>query len=177
MSGMKKILFFSAVLLQLSVLGIMIVRQEYLLHSGRKIILRCEPLDPRSLFSGDYVVLTYRASDSARNSLNEINPEKGATVYAVLSKEARDAEYSISRYVTPQEYKKTPGMLALRGTAGERFDLSRVTYGIEEYFVPQDQGKLLENKMSDVSVEVSVDDAGRSAISKVFVSGKEVHFR
>ena len=62
MKSFSKIAFILIVVLQLASLGAMIAKRVHLLNTGKKILLKCEPIDPRSLFSGDYVILNYEST-------------------------------------------------------------------------------------------------------------------
>ena len=54
---LKKILFLFLIMGQLGVLLFMIIKREVLLSDGRPVLLKCEPIDPRSILSGHYVIL------------------------------------------------------------------------------------------------------------------------
>lgn len=45
--------------------------KEVLLANGKSMILSLQPLDPRSLMQGDYMVLRFSAEDDIRNALNK----------------------------------------------------------------------------------------------------------
>ena len=55
-------LLAAAALAQACVLGWMVWERETLLSQGREIALDVVPVDPRSLFRGDYVILSYEMS-------------------------------------------------------------------------------------------------------------------
>ena len=60
MTGKRLWLMIGAVaLVQSLVLGWMLFDRMTLLRGGREIVLDVEPVDPRSLFRGDYVTLAY----------------------------------------------------------------------------------------------------------------------
>ena len=44
----------------------MIGVQQYTLNEGTPVLLETEPIDPRSLFRGDFVILNYAISDLPR---------------------------------------------------------------------------------------------------------------
>ena len=50
------------VLLQSAALIAMIGMKQYTLNTGTLVLLETEPIDPQSLFSGDYVILNYKIS-------------------------------------------------------------------------------------------------------------------
>jgi uncharacterized membrane-anchored protein len=49
----------------------MIGYRHYWIETGEKIMLRVEPVDPRDLFRGDYVSLSYEISSLDRSSYFE----------------------------------------------------------------------------------------------------------
>ena len=53
----------------------------------------------------------------------------------------------------------------------------QVNYGIERYFVPQDEGKEIERARDkgQVSVVAAVTPAGRAAIKRLLLGGKPVY--
>ncbi|HRX49419.1 MAG TPA: GDYXXLXY domain-containing protein, partial [Spirochaetota bacterium] len=91
MSSRRKIIFITAVILQAVILFSMIAKQELLLKNGTKVMLKCIPVDPRSLFSGDYVRLNYGISE-IRKGETEAEHKKfdefseGDTIYVALVK-------------------------------------------------------------------------------------------
>lgn len=127
----------AAVALQLLVLVGMVVWRVGPLVSGAAITVRVEPVDPRDLFRGDYVILSYpfgRASGEASGA-----PE-GSTVYAVM---VRDGNHWRADRLTLQ--KPTDGVF-LRGKV---LSGGRVEYGIESYFVQQGTGRKYEDAVLD----------------------------
>jgi len=181
MSSRRKIIFITAVILQAVILFSMIAKQELLLKNGTKVMLKCVPVDPRSLFSGDYVRLNYGISE-IRKGETEAEHKKfdefseGDTIYVALVKNNEDRFYSIADYAKTADELKKKYRVILKGTVDDAYYALRITYGLETYFVPQNEGREIETKMAEVSVEVSVDEDGRSALSKLFIAGKEVKF-
>lgn len=180
MNNKKKLLFWIIVAAQLLVLVTMIVRQENLLANGQKVLLKCVPVDPRSLFSGDYVTLNYDISEVPSDIIlqnGQQNLTAGATIYVALEKNEK------SSFFTAVGYSGDPGSLkkkypvVIKGTVKSTESGGyRILYGVEEYFIPQFKGKELEQEMAKLSVLVSVDDAGNSALSRLYLDEKEVSF-
>lgn len=54
--------FILLILLQVVLLAGMIVYRHYWVVTGKKVLLRTEPVDPRDIFRGDYVQLRYEIS-------------------------------------------------------------------------------------------------------------------
>jgi uncharacterized membrane-anchored protein len=53
----------------------------------------------------------------------------------------------------------------------------RVDYGIERYYVPEGEGRDLEQARSDgqLSIAARVSDSGQAQIRRLFVDGKPVY--
>jgi len=181
MKPYQKILFPVIVALQIAVLGFMITRQEMLLARGTKVLLRCQPIDPRSLFSGDYVILNYEISIISEEIIagsgikNTGNLEK-KEIYVALKPKAEGKYYMAAAISENRDELKKLYPLIIKGRVEYASNTLQVRYGVESYFVPQREGKIIEESLKNVSVEVSVSENGDSAISKLFIDGKEVKF-
>jgi uncharacterized membrane-anchored protein len=176
--------YWAVVGLQLLVLLGMIGQRSWLLAYGDRVVIDCQPLDPRSLFSGDYVRLEYRISDldrqggfAALNVYHETFDRAHDRVYVAL-RAADDG-----RFWRPVAVSHSLGRLrrdghrvVLRGVTADRWS-HRVRYGVEDYFVPQSEGRRLEGRRGDTSLELAVDSSGQSAIRRLFIAGEEVSFQ
>lgn len=58
----NKMLFYCVVLAQIAILVFIIISNLAIVNSGERVLLKTQPIDPRSLFSGDYVTLGYEIS-------------------------------------------------------------------------------------------------------------------
>ena len=201
---LKKILFVFAVLSQIAIYSYMIAKRNHLLKTGKPIMLKCEPVDPRSLFSGDYVILNYEISrlDIKLFDGKSYQLDKGDRVYVGLEKEKIDEEklkklktlkerkdylknikFHQARTIVKVNKKSLEKLnekysVVMKGTVISNDSLGlRVRYGVEDYFVPQFEGKKIEKQMSGVSVLVVISQSGESAIKKLFINEKEVQFR
>ncbi len=183
MTRLQKILFIIVVLLQVGVLSFMIVNRVSLLEDGKKILLQCEPVDPRSLFSGDYVILRYKISNLPMELFTEAKllPKSREFIYVGLKPDEQN-KFHIPGAVSQHPDKlRQSYTVVIRGKVDyhSRFNAKTipVKYGIEQYFVPQGKGKDIERKMADTSAEISVSENGEAAVSKIFIKDKEVDFR
>jgi uncharacterized membrane-anchored protein len=185
MDKYKRILFIIVVILQVALLGFMIAKRMHLLRTGKKVLLQCEPVDPRSLFSGDYVILNYKIStletDMHKPNLHLPLKEdelfkRNDTVYVALKKE-EEGKFWIAKEISKDRdtLKKTYDVV-IRGKITSAYDEYDIRYGVEEYFVPQFEGKEIEQNMAYTSVEISISESGESAINKLFINDKEVKF-
>lgn len=149
-------LLLAAVGLQLLILVGLVVWRIGPLVNGEAITVPVEPVDPRDLFRGDYVILNYAFSRT--NTIDGTHgPEEGRTVYAVLM---RDGPHWRADYFTHQ--KPTEGVF-LRGTV---LSNGRIEYGIESYFVQEGTGRKYEDAVRErkLYAELRVARDGTAAL-------------
>lgn len=172
------------VVLQTLVLAGMIAKRQWTLASGTPVVLETQPIDPRSLFRGDYVTFNY---DISRLRLDELEGDdefrQHDTIYVALEP---GTPYWRARAV----YRAAPaGQLALRGRVqyvsehwwnaetqtSEEVRHVSVRYGIEDYFVPEGEGRVLERPVPGevVSLRIAVDRFGNGAIQALLINGVE----
>lgn len=178
------ILFVLAIILQVFILLSLVVKKEVDLRYGRKIIVKTVPVDPRSLFRGDYVNLRYEFSQI---DLTAVGKSKnyfyiGETVYVRLAK--NQDEWLVKSISDKPITIKSADEIMLCGTVSHsRFWQAEknieVSYGIESYFVPEGKGKPIERdiRQKRVQVELSVNKRGYASACKLLIDGKEVKFR
>ncbi len=152
------------------VLGSMIVSNEIGLRTGREVLLKTVPVDPRDLFRGDYVVLSYDISRIDTRVPDAFS--LGAPIYVLLGLEG---PYSV---VSGIQHQPPKDGLFLKGQVQEVNGTTvRVQYGIESYFVPEGQGRRLERLRDHrLDVRASVDRTGTARIKAVLLDGQPVTF-
>ncbi len=175
------------VVLQTLALFTMIAMKQWTLNTGTLVVLETQPIDPRSLFRGDYVRLNYRISELKPQELAGDNEfRRHDPLYLVL--EPDDPYW---RPVSVHRRKPTLAgdQVAIRGEVQYvnhrgRFDgatneiepiqVMQVRYGIESYFVPEGEGRVLERPQPGevVSLRIAVDKAGNAGIKAVLVNGE-----
>ncbi len=175
------------VLVQSAVLVGMIAKRQWTLNSGTAVVLETQPIDPRSLFRGDYVTFNYTIS---RLRLDQLAGDKTFrrhdTVYVVLT--AGDPYWqAVAVYHALPEL--AAGQVALKGevtwaaeqwwnretSKSEPIKNINVRYGIEDYFVPEGEGRRLERPRQGerVSLQIAVDRYGTGAIQALLINGVE----
>jgi uncharacterized membrane-anchored protein len=183
MSRRVRLGFILVVAAQVLLLGGIVAQRLILLRTGTPVMLECVPVDPRSILSGDYVRLNYRISSFRGDDLKRVNPadekfKPHETVYVGLERpagarfhEAREISHDLARL-----RQRWP--VVLRGTVheGRTWDGIDVRYGVEEYFVPQHQGRKIEQNIANTSVELAVAKSGESGIRRLFIDDQEVVF-
>ena len=168
MKRARLITFVLLVMLQVLVVGNMARSREAVLESGEQVTLALRPVDPRDLFRGDFVVLSYEIS---RLDLQEVPwaaapPHDGQIVLVEL---ATDGEiHGPVRVVDPVRH----GVPAIRGTVDSANGQTVwLRYGIEEYFVPEGTGREIE-RAAEVRVVVAVSENGHAVIDHLIVDGR-----
>jgi len=169
--------------LQTGALAAMILERARLIATGREIVLPTVPVDPRSLFRGDYVILNYEISTVPAADLIAKPGNDGDSVYVLLerrSKEGADAWVPVAA-TRARPAAGGPDRIVLAGwQVGHVHVLDnqtarvRVRYGIESYFVPEGAGKDLEARVraQALSVVVAVGTSGQAAIKGLVLDGK-----
>jgi uncharacterized membrane-anchored protein len=182
MTALRKLLISIAIvaLAQTAVLAYMVTDRVRLLSSGREITLPIIPVDPRDLFRGEYVRLDYEVGRVPARLLDGPRPRPNAPFYVVLEKTPNGdwAPVKISR-ASPSEASPDRIVLKARSTFGwpetaSSTTLLGVRYGIESYFVPEGQGKRLEELARDkrMAALIAVDARGNAAIKGLIIDGK-----
>lgn len=173
------------VLVLSALLAGMIAKKQYTLATGTPILLETQPIDPRSLFRGDFVRLNYAISDLKLNELEGDDEfRENDTIYVVLEEgKAYWQAVSVHRHWPDASV----GQLTIKGrvvSLGDTWQTGTgrivhnavgVEYGIEDYFVPEGEGRDLERPSSDnkVDLRIAVDRFGNSGIQAVLVNGEE----
>ncbi len=161
----------------LAVIGGFIAYKQYTITTGREVLLRMLPVDPRDVFRGDYMTIRYEIGD-----LSRVHP-----VPAAGAQFAKDEVVYTTLSVTPEgvvssaqasELPPPEGALYLEGTVTDR---NSITYGIESYFIPEKTGYDLSQKLrqdrANTYVRVSVDRAGRGIVRGFVVNGETIELK
>lgn len=165
----------------------MIAGKQWTLNTGTPVILETRPVDPRSLFRGDYVRLNYAISTLHPDELEGDKEFKlHETIYVVLQKGDPFWKPVSAHKKRPET---TDGQTAIRGVVryvsnsfwnadtqkSENLRTVTVKYGIENYFVPEGEGRALERPKEDekLSIKAAVDKRGNAGIKAVLINGEE----
>ena len=165
----KRILFYIAVALQLALLLGMIGRKTYTSARGRRVMLKCRPIDPRSLFRGDYVIVNYEISRPNLESVKGLKKfYKGQPVYVTLKKSG--AFWNVWGIYSSLP-KLADDELFIKGRADER---GNIEYGIESFFVPEGKGRDIESTRGELTAEIALDRFGHAVLMQLFIDGRAV---
>ncbi|MAG11294.1 MAG: hypothetical protein CMI52_00595 [Parcubacteria group bacterium] len=168
----KKAIIFLAVV-WIAIIGGFVAMKEYTIQTGEEVLLKTIPVDPRDLFRGDYVILSYEISRFESDILLDFEP--GDKVYVKLDTSGYYAQIA-------SIHSEPPEGLYIAGTLKHAFgdNAMGVEYGIESYFIPENKGYIIEraqrNSENDVAVTVAVGNSGKSVIKELLINGEEVSF-
>ena len=188
MSLWPKIALLVAV--EVAALAAMVADKQWTLNTGTQVVLQTEPVDPRSLFMGDYARLAYPISRLRLDGENALAGDKDFrrhdTVWVALKVDADGAKpVSVHR----ERSAIVPGLLALRGEVQNSSDYEwdratnksvrqrtlQVRYGIEQYYLREGTGGQVERPRGGekVSILVAIDARGKAGILAVLFDGRE----
>jgi uncharacterized membrane-anchored protein len=162
------------VTLQTLALVAMVAMKQWTLATGTPVLLETEPIDPRSLFRGDYVRLAYAISDLDHARFPGLEDfERHDEIYVLLRAAEPYWEPVSIHHLRPEVPAQHVGIKGKVGYSSSRQETS-VRYGIENYFVPEGEGRALERPAEgeEVSLLVAVDRAGNAGIKAVLVNGE-----
>jgi len=163
---------FIAIALQALILVGMVASAALPLWTGTEVKVKTTPIDPRSLFRGNYAMLRYNFSqiDHADfQPLHEKNMRKDEVVYVTLVQSSNGLyEPSSTSIIKPDS-----GVF-IRGRISNHFfragDYS-VKYGIEAFFAPKEKALKLERELRYSGVAVlMISKSGRARIKEVIAN-------
>ena len=179
-------MFAAAALVQIALIALMVGDRASILREGTEITLQTRPVDPRDFLRGDYVALSYTISVLPAGALrNQPSSSRAPYVFVKLAPNSEGFYEAVSVHaepvaVTPPE-RLIRGRVAYGANCGgpsHMFcDQLTIKYGIESYFVPQNEGLEIEKARNQrkVSVVASVTPTGRAAIKRLLIDGKPVY--
>jgi len=169
---MNKKLLFSlslAIFFQFLILIGMYVSAALPLWTGQEIRLKTIPVDPRSLFRGNYAQLQYKISQiETKHFPDSKNLRNGEVVYIIL-KPGKNELYEFARVSLdrPQEGIFLRARIENRWYE-EKADYFRLKFGIEAFFAPKDKALELENKLRENGIAVlMVSSSGKARIKGI----------
>jgi uncharacterized membrane-anchored protein len=181
----KTVLFGVAVLIQVVLLAAMVIDRAQILRNGAEVTLQTRPVDPRDFLRGDYVVLRYDISDVSAGALKD-QPSAGwgETVYVKIAPNRDGIHEAVS--VHNEAVTVTGPEVLIRGRVvfGENCRSMRTActklglrYNIEKYFVPEGEGRKLEDLRNQrkLTVVAAVLPSGRAAIKRLLVDGEAIY--
>jgi uncharacterized membrane-anchored protein len=163
----RKVLLFTAAA-QLVILVGMIGLRAVPLVTGQTMLVRVQPVDPRDLFRGDYVILSYdfsRVGPEGIDGLSEsergssMKKLEGRTVYVPLVPDSVPDHWRAAKatVIKPAQGPFLKGHMERYGS---------LKFGIESYYVQEGTGLVYEGAIRDrkLSAELAVTSNGQAAL-------------
>lgn len=189
--------FAAVVCLQILIIFILIAFKLVVLTGGTEIMLRLMPVDPRDPFRGDYVTFQYEGLSTIESVyFNDKNVQEGETVYVPLRKsgkvwtldyyaggvqrsfpdepnttfiKARIASINYTDYEWDDSLDiNIPYDDSYRRPNTSRTFTATLSYGIEEYFIPEGSGWNMNTQNGPVYAQVALDQRGNAVLKKLY---------
>lgn len=171
-------------LIQCGILLYMIQSRASILQNGTEVTLKTEPVDPRDLLRGDYVVLGYAISSFPATEIegdSSIRFDEFSPIYVALKKGA-DGIWVKSRASVSPIADLAPDEALIAGRARYGFtpkssDTLSVDYGIERFYVPEGEGRAIEAERNERRIDavVMIDTKGRAQIKRLLDAGAALY--
>jgi uncharacterized membrane-anchored protein len=157
----------ATLLLQLGVLSVEYLNSVYPLWTGQEIRLETVPVDPRSLFRGNYVRLNYEISEiNMPEAVTAEGPRWNEVVYVKLTPGKNNVYvFDDASLTKPESGLYIRGRLQSPTVNGQPY---RIRYGIEALFTPEEKALALEDRLRDGGIAViMLADNGKAALKGV----------
>ncbi|MCX5920907.1 MAG: GDYXXLXY domain-containing protein [Candidatus Melainabacteria bacterium] len=169
---MKQVILTVLALWGIGILTI-VVSQEQHLASGKEVLLKTVPVDPRDLFKGDYVTLSYdiNAIDLRKITVDKPSFKEGDLVFVTL--DTTDSTH-IAKPIKFSHTAPKGDLLFIQGKVNYSTEIMHITYeDIERYYVPEGTGGVIEQaRGKSVLVKVALNSEGKPLIKQVLIDGK-----
>jgi uncharacterized membrane-anchored protein len=152
----------------------MVATQEFALAHGKAILLETQPVDPRDVLSGDYLMLRYKISDVPANLFSP--PVKkdlpyGTRIFVTLAPGTNEF-YVVARASTNALAPSSDAEVVMSGKSTYAWwnttNSIHVEYGIERYYVAEGTG----NPHGKLTARAVVPASGHARLQQVFLDGK-----
>ena len=188
----RRLLFLGPLLFWIvSIGGFILIKQNHL-SQGKAFYFKTAPVDPRDIFRGDYVNLSYEISNirvdplimKVDDSVKNLRP--GDTIYVMVTNDVplylnNELKYTSRWYdiktQSPLDGDFITGRVESAFVDGNDVLDLRVKYGIESYFVPEHKGLEIEKSVGkDLYGKVILDKNGVGLLDSLILNGEEIKF-
>lgn len=180
--------FIAVICLQVLFLAAEAARYQIRLSTGTIVYLKVVPVDPRSVFMGNYFDLAFDISTLPKTMLSG-NPKLDLNggypeVWVALEPSTPYAKAVAVLGYLPQDQ---PGRVYLKANAST-YSWSKgslnLRYGLERYYIPESRksdAEQLSYRLQNphppvITVEVSVDGSGVGYLKRILVDGKPLGY-
>ncbi|MFN3635628.1 MAG: GDYXXLXY domain-containing protein [Rhizobium rhizophilum] len=171
-------------IVQTAVLGYMIEGRASILRSGTEVLLKTAPVDPRDLLRGDYVILTYDISTISTTSVTGTRPDTGEVARLHVRLKPGTDGFWIVADASFDPLAEEAGSVVLLSQPVTIYDWEwsnagnlTVSYGIERFYVPEGEGRPIEDGRNQgrVSVAARVSADGQAQIRALMLDGEPLY--
>ena len=169
---------------QTAILGYMVESRASILRYGTEILLQTALVDPRDLLRGDYVILSYDISTIPAALVTGERPVGDEKMpLQVRLRPGPDGFWTVSE-ASFQPLPAIDASVVMHTLPLRSFDVPSgtdgtvwVTYGIESYYVPEGEGRPIEDGRNTgrVSVAVRVSESGQPQIRALMLDGAPLY--
>ena len=187
--------FIGAIVLQVLIILIIIIFKVSVLSGGTDVMLKILPVDPRDPLRGDYVTFQYEISSVSSylfgygyskdvSNIPSIKDGRttlpaGETIYVTLNN-TYGGSWDV---IAASTLKPADGSIFIKGVVedagfgnngGNSGDTVNIRYGVEEYFIPEGQGKSLNlwDKNQEAYAKVTLDKDGNAVLKQLYIDGQ-----
>jgi len=155
----------ASIVLQLFVLIMEYTGAVYPLWTGQEITLKIIPIDPRSLFRGNYARLNYDISSIPKSVIEPTENIRWNEIIYIKLKPGTDGVYQYDG----ASLSRPESGLFIRGRVSENSsEMTRVRFGIEAFFAPKEKALLLERELrSGGLAKVMLANNGKAALRNI----------
>ncbi len=172
--------FILTVTLQVIAIISIIIFKLLILGNGTEVLLQIKPIDPTSPLRGDYLTFQYDISSIDSYYFQGNLPMNGDIVFVTL---IQNGKYWT---VNSAALKKPLNGVFIKGrvVSGGRevgiiknpnlipsYRQIQVTYGAEQYFVPEGTGRNFGFANRNIEASVTLSDDGTPVLKKVYIDG------
>lgn len=166
LKGRERAILIGTAVAHVLILVAMIVLRLVPLLTGDTILVRVVPVDPRDLFRGDYVTLSYEFSRIPSGGIDGLDQTvydpaawRGRPVYVALGPDVDGRHWRAERVSVNRPTSGT----YVRGRVA---DFGQLIFGIEAYYVQEGGGLEYEEAARDrrLSAEIAVTRRGQAAL-------------
>lgn len=161
--------FIAAVVFQVVVVLVIILFKTSVISQGAEVLLQIQPVDPTDLLRGDYVTFRYVISTTNTSVFSYSPVRVGDMVYVPL---APTGDYwSVSGRIGKSP--DTEGNVFIRGTVSRVYGSGvSIQYGVEEYFIPEGEGRNVNFWRRNAAAKVSVSADGSAVLRQIYLDGQ-----
>lgn len=165
-----------AVVIQVIILLFLILSFGLNISTGTKVYLQIAPLDPTDPLRGDYVTFSYK-DISTINTYKSPNSTFRAGEAVYISLMDSGGIWRKNGYNSVSKSKPNTGVFIkgiVETVSSDQYDTTlQVSYGIEQYFIPESSGRNINFLGSNVIAEVYLDKEGNPILKQLFKDGKQ----